>query len=731
MYILTKILYIVGCQYIIETNLISVRLIKSGAIFYRDMLVHTFQHLKGISPKKELSLWYSGIISWEDLESRENRQLPLFKDNGWNNSSLYLSKKALEKGDTNYFARLLPSQEYYRIALTFPEKTLFLDIETTGLSKYYDTITLVGWSLGSEYNVFIKGDKDKAFRETISKAKAIVTFNGSLFDLPFLRKEFPDLSIPMCHIDLRFLSRRVGLSGGQKEIERLIGIKRPKSISNVKGETAALLWYKYRWGDLSALRQLISYNHADIEGMKIIYDKVVGRLFEKKQFPVKTRSIHHFSKNRSKINWFKPEAHNSKGIRIKQYKETAPPILLHDLISRANKNPLRIVGIDLTGSESRPSGWCLLEGTNAITERLGSDSEIIRETVKAQPTLVSIDSPLSIPAGRTSVYDDDPGRQDFGIMRSCERILKKRGVNVYPSLIPSMQKLTARGIRLANQFRSMGIPVIESFPGAAQDIMGIPRKRVSQEFLAKGLERFGVKGDFIKNPISHDELDAITSAVVGLFFWSGKFEALGNIEEEYLIIPNLKTDPTTWKGRKVIGLSGPIAAGKTTAGNFLRAKGFHYGRFSLVLESILRDRGLQVTRENLQQIGEEVHKDPGQRWLCHRLIQMLSSQGDIVIDGLRHPEDHSYLVETFGPAFLHIYIDAPQEILLERYITNGYSKDDFLMAISHPVEKNVSRLYSLAHIVINNTNSINVFKQKITNTVYKRQDLKENAFACR
>ena len=121
--------------------------------------------------------------------------------------------------------------------------------------------------------------------------------------------------------------------------------------------------------------------------------------------------------------------------------------------------------------------------------------------------------------------DDDPGRDEFGIMRKCERILKGRGVNVYPSLIPSMQRLTERGIRLASHFRALGIPVIESYPGAAQDIMDIPRKRAGLEHLVTGLADFGLKGAFEKNGASHDELDAITSAIVGLFFWSGKFEA--------------------------------------------------------------------------------------------------------------------------------------------------------------------------------------------------------------
>ena len=53
-------------------------------------------------------------------------------------------------------------------------------------------------------------------------------------------------------------------------------------------------------------------------------------------------------------------------------------------------------------------------------------------------------------------------------MRESERELKRRGVNVYPCLIRSMQRLTARGIRLAGTLRERGLPVIESYPGAAQ-----------------------------------------------------------------------------------------------------------------------------------------------------------------------------------------------------------------------------------------------------------------------
>lgn len=40
-----------------------------------------------------------------------------------------------------------------------PEQVLFLDIETTGLSHYYDEITVIGWSLDGCSHSFVKGDE--------------------------------------------------------------------------------------------------------------------------------------------------------------------------------------------------------------------------------------------------------------------------------------------------------------------------------------------------------------------------------------------------------------------------------------------------------------------------------------------------------------------------------------------------------------------------------------------
>jgi len=43
-----------------------------------------------------------------------------------------------------------------------------------------------------------------------------------------------------------------------------------------------------------------------------------------------------------------------------------------------------------------------------------------------------------------------------------------------------------------------------------------------------------------EEPIIHDEIDALTSALVGYFYLIGMYEAIGNDEEGYLIIPDLR-----------------------------------------------------------------------------------------------------------------------------------------------------------------------------------------------
>ena len=451
-----------------------------------------------------------------------------------------------------------------RIASRSPRKSLFLDIETTGLSLYYDAITLIGTFDGYNIKIFLRDNNLRDIIDYLRNYEIIVTFNGKLFDIPFIQKEFPDIKIPPIHIDLRFLLRSLGLTGSLKDIEKNVGIGREKDIQEINGREAAVLWTKFVKGDDGALKKLLLYNIYDTVNLeKLMQFAYITKIKKDILSKIKNDFIQQsLSDNLEEFNCYLPPFHITiptiniipcnKLLKINVNDETlleidrgkirtTIEIKINTLIKKIrNKGykPLS-VGIDLAGSEKRASGVCILREDKAYLTLLKTDEEIISTILDVKPTIISIDSPLSLPKGRCCTSDSCECRKN-GITRECERILKKRGINVYPCLIKSMQKLTARGIKLSQVFEDHGYQVIESYPGAAQDILRFPRRRINLKELEIDLMNMGIVPSSDKGTVTHDEVDALTSALVGYFYLAGMYEAIGNIEEGYLIIPDLK-----------------------------------------------------------------------------------------------------------------------------------------------------------------------------------------------
>ena len=277
---------------------------QSHFMMKKYKLIETsFQHLAGLGRGREKLLYNSKIYCWDDYLNHHNRQLALFNNLASRiEHDLLVSQEQFEARNANYIAATLPKTERYKIASSFPERTMFLDIETTGLSKYYDEITLIGWSLNNKFSVLKQGDDISTFRDALSKAKAVVTFNGAIFDIPFILHEYPDLKFPICHIDLRFAIRRTGTSGGQKIVEDILGFKRPESVKDIKGKDAPLLWFKYQLGDKAALEKLIYYNFLDIEGMKFLYDHFLRFMISQLPIPEEIIDYNFFFKGSNSLD---------------------------------------------------------------------------------------------------------------------------------------------------------------------------------------------------------------------------------------------------------------------------------------------------------------------------------------------------------------------------------------------------------------------------------------------
>lgn len=344
------------------------------------------------------------------------------------------------------------------------------------------------------------------------------------------------------------------------------------------------------------------------------------------------------------------------------------------------------VGIDLTGSETKASGFAVLSGIAVDTVSVFTTEEMIARISKINPAIVSIDSPLSLPVGRCCGSKNCECSK-HGIMRYCELTLKRFGIGVYPCLIDSMVNLTMRGIDLATTLRRLGFDVIESYPGVAQDLLHIPRKRKGLELLVQGLKNFGIRG--IRDGISHDEADAITSALVGYFYLGDKYVDMGNEKENYLIVPKLETN-LSGKGI-TIGLVGHIAAGKTTVAEYLRFKhGFSSMRFSKIIEEKYGVSG----RDNLQRMGLEIASNPmKQKELSDIMIRNMKAGENYAVDGIRQFMDYDNLAETLGDKFILLSIETPFHLRADRYckfdhtVTNeGFAKID-AMSVESTIDK--------------------------------------------
>lgn len=241
------------------------------------MLRQSFCHVPGVGGATERELWRAGCHDWDCYLQDHARYSVGSAGRDAVRRHIELSAQALADGNHQFFNETLGQRESWRAYPEFKSRAVYLDIETDG-GQFEDNITTIGVSDGESYRCFVKGIDLYEFPDFISHASVLVTFFGTGFDIPVLRRAFPMVPFDQIHIDLCHGLKRLGYRGGLKKIEQQVGIQRSAATVGLTGYDAVRLWRSYLYGNESALELLIAYNREDvvnlIELARLCYKKM-------------------------------------------------------------------------------------------------------------------------------------------------------------------------------------------------------------------------------------------------------------------------------------------------------------------------------------------------------------------------------------------------------------------------------------------------------------------------
>ena len=152
----------------------------------------------------------------------------------------------------------------------------YLDIETS----FSGEITVIGIYYSDGRLIQLTGDEVNYdnLLASLNRAKTIITYNGSRFDLPVIRNRLGiDLTQYYNCYDLMYDCWKCNLYGGLKRVEEQLGIDR--NSKGIDGWEAMQLWENYRkHNDHQALSTLLQYNRDDVINLVTLEKKLKGSM---------------------------------------------------------------------------------------------------------------------------------------------------------------------------------------------------------------------------------------------------------------------------------------------------------------------------------------------------------------------------------------------------------------------------------------------------------------------
>ena len=225
------------------------------------MLESSFCCFKGFSNSAEQKIWQLGCLSWQHISYLPSGTFSPKKTHLLE-AEIVRAKIALQAQLPDYFIHRFEGADKVRVLKNFQDRSAVIDIETTGLGSK-DMITTIALLKSGAIYVFVNEIDIDNFLSMLEGVRLLITFNGSRFDLPFLRRHFSiDLGLP--HLDLMPVMNALGYKGGQKACEKFSQMRRTFSQGNT-GMDAVHLWKKWKLErNFKALEKLVIYNAEDV-----------------------------------------------------------------------------------------------------------------------------------------------------------------------------------------------------------------------------------------------------------------------------------------------------------------------------------------------------------------------------------------------------------------------------------------------------------------------------------
>lgn len=125
----------------------------------------------------------------------------------------------------------------------------------------------------------------------------------------------------------------------------------------------------------------------------------------------------------------------------------------------------------------------------------------------------------------------------------------------------------------------------------------------------------------------------------------------------------------------IIGLTGPMASGKSTVVDALKKRNFKHITLSGIVREECRRKGLEEVRDNLMATGNGLREEFGAGVLGKKALEKIQEEGgeDWIVDGIRNPAEVNEL--RAHPHFVLVANTAPENLLISRILSRERADD--------------------------------------------------------